>query len=319
MIETNDVITLLQTYYELEPQAVTAVTTKAYQVTCSQKTYLFKIAKGSDEFLVKQLQAYRALPKHILPIYKTVTNAYCIRLEDDFCYLTDYIYQIPMPIEKKVMAYGDILQQLHEKTNLEVEIKQAELTQIYQTQYNQLQASYDQLQKAMQEYELKPERSPYEWYFMMVYPMLYGILQRAHEELKRFYDKVQKESKLPVSLVHLDVNLANVMASEQATYVINFEKSQFTFGAIDMCLFLENYHHVQGIKPILLAYLKKEEAIMKHFFFFKTLTFDVDELQNSLTKHSLTNIALLNERLAPHMLALQLYDAINTPTTTTQG
>ena len=259
MIDEQAVRTLLKNYYALDVEEIVPLTNKAYKVTGIQKTYLFKISKGSDEFLVKQLQAYRALSKHVLPIYKTIANAYCIQLDNEFCYLTDFIYQIPMPVEKRVLVYADILKQLHQTTKLAIDVNQAELTQLYDQQYKQLQQSYDLLQKKMQEYELTPERSPYEWYFMMVYPMLYGILQRAHDELKKFYDKVQNEAKLSVSLAHLDVNVSNLISNEQSSYLVNFEKSMFTFGVVDMCLLLENYHHIQGIRSFLLDYLKKEE------------------------------------------------------------
>ena len=319
MVDKESVKTLIETYYNVNVEEVTLLTQKVYCIKDHQKMYVFKFARGSDEFLVKQLHAYRALPKHVLPIYKTVTNAYCIKLDYYFCYLTDYVIQVPMPIEKRVLNYAQMLQQLHQNTLVRIEVSQSELTQLYEHHYQQLQKSYESLQKQMRAYELTEERSPYEWYFMMVYPMLYGMLQRAHDELKKFYDCVQKEPELMVCLTHGDVNVANMVVTEQNAYLLNFEKSIFTFASIDLSALLESYHHIQGIKSFLLKYLEKEDETMRCFFFFKALTFDVEELTDSLTTHSLTNIAMLNERLAPYMLALQLYDTLNSSQTAQQS
>ena len=48
----------------------------------------------------------------------------------------------------------------------------------------------------MEVYELQRDRSPFEWYFMMVYPMLYTMLHHAHDELKKFYDLIYDKSKI---------------------------------------------------------------------------------------------------------------------------
>ena len=53
--------------------------------------------------------------------------------------------------------------------------------------------------------------------------------------------------------------------------------------------------------------------------FFRSLCIDLDELNQTLQDHSLINIALLNECIAPHLMALQVYNQFNKPTTTNQA
>lgn len=49
------------------------------------------------------------------------------------------------------------------------------------------------------------------------------------EELKKFYDLLKRDHKMPISLIHGDVNVANVLISEKDTYLINFEKACFLY------------------------------------------------------------------------------------------
>ena len=87
-----------------------------------------------------------------------------------------------------------------------------------------------------------------------------------------------------------------------------------------MYYFLENYHQVPGLLSIILDYVKNEKAAsLRHYFFFRSLCIDLEELNETLQDHSLINIALLNECIAPHLMALQVYDQVNKATTTTQA
>ena len=49
--------------------------------------------------------------------------------------------------------------------------------------------------KVLRSVSCQRERSPYDWYFMMVYPMLYTMLHHAHDELKKFYDLIKRDKK----------------------------------------------------------------------------------------------------------------------------
>jgi hypothetical protein len=94
----------------------------------------------------------------------------------------------------------------------------------------------------------------------------------------------------------------------------------FSISSLDMYYFLENYHQVPGLHSIILDYVKNEKAAaLRHYFFFRSLCIDLDELNQTLQDHSLINIALLNECIAPHLMALQVYNQFNKPTTTNQA
>ena len=314
MVEFSNLKGFVETHYQLDIQNIYNLTKKTYKLATDNHDYLLKFASGDDEFIMKQLFAYKVMPSSVLPIYRTKSKTHDVKLDNQFAYLTDYIQTIPVPLEKQVQYYIELLKKLHHETELIVDLNEDKLMSIYDNEYKKLQKSYAQLQKNIEAFELKQDRSPYEWYFMMVYPILYGILHRANDELKKFYDLMKKEKKMPTCLIHGDVNVANLLVSEKATYLINFEKSEFGISSLDMSQFLKYYHHVPGVQSILLDYIKDEKNHMvKHYFFFKSLCVDIDDLLNADQNHSLTNIALLNEIIAPNILAMQIYDEIHKP------
>jgi len=314
MVEFSNLKNFIETHYQLDINNIYNLTKKTYRLASDNHDYLLKFASGDDEFIMKQLFAYKVLPSSVLPIYRTKDRMHDVKLDNQFAYLTDYIQVIPVPLEKQVHYYVELLRKLHHETELIVDISEEKLMGIYDIEYKKLQASYAQLQKSIEAFELKLDRSPYEWYFMMVYPILYGVLHRANDELKKFYDLLKKEKKIPTCLIHGDVNVANLLVSERATYLINFEKSEFALSSTDMSQFLKYYHHVPGVQSLILDYVRNEKKpILNHYFFFKALCVDIEALDEAYKNHSLTNIALLNEIIAPNIMAMQIYDEIHKP------
>ena len=314
MANYDEIKEFVQAHYDLVIESITPITQKSMKIRATNHEYLLKVASGNDEFIMKQLFAYKSLSHNILPIYRTRDNKHCVPWRDHFFYLTDYVQTIPLPLEQQIHYYIELLGKLHAETALEVDVRDDELQRIYNKDYKRLQDSYDALQKNMEAFELRQDRSPFEWYFMMVYPMLYTMLHHAHDELKKFYDLIKKDKKMPISLIHGDVNVANLLVTEKSSYLINFEKSMFSISSVDMCLFLENYHQVPGLHSIILDYVKNEKVqALRHYFFFRSLCIDLEELNQNLQDHSLINIALLNECIPPHLMALQVYDQFNAP------
>ena len=314
MVEYSEIQEFAETYYQIEVKKIFQLTHKLYRLTTNEHDYLLKFATGDDEFIMKQLFAYKVLPQNVKPIYRTKDKEYDVKLADQFVYLTDYIQIIPVPLEKQVHYYIDLLKKLHKETELVVDVSEEEISTFHDKEYQILQASYGKLQKSIEAFELKLDRSPYEWYFMMVYPMLYGMLHQANGELKKFYDLLKKDKKLPTCLIHGDVNVANVLVSEKLTYLINFEKSDFSLAPLDIYRFLQIYHQVPGVNSIIFDYIKNEKSeILRRYFFFKCLCIDLSLLESLSHSHSLEKIALLNEIIAPCLLTMQIYEQYHRP------
>lgn len=314
MKNLSDIAAFVQAHYDIEVLALSQLTDKAFKVEARQKDYLLKFANGNDDFLMKQLYAHKEMPESVLPIYETRSGARMAYAEAHFAYLTDYVAQTPMPFENRVRDYATLLNELHEETKISIDKNDDEISWMYADDYQRLEERFMILEAMMQQYELKISRSPFEWQVMMMYPLLYGMYRRSDDALKRFYQLLGRKKQLPVAMTHGDVNVANVLPSAKTTHLINFENSSFDLPSQDMLKFLSHYHQSQGTTRMIADYLKsQQDQLVVHHFFMRSLCIDLKKLTDYLSGNALIDISLLNEMLAPGLIAMGIYDDMNAP------
>jgi len=312
--ELSDVVIFVQAHYDVEVLRISQLTDKVFKLESKSKDYLLKYTSGDDEFLMKQLYAHKEMPESVLPIYQTRSGARLAYEENGFAYLTDYVGQTPMPLENRVRDYSGLLNELHEVTKITVDKNDDEVGWLYAEDYRQLEENFITLETLMQQYEMKISRSPFEWQIVMMYPLLYGMYRRSDEAMKRFYGLLARKKQLPVSMTHGDVNIANVLPTAKTSYLINFENSSFDMPSHDMLKFLSHYHQSQGTRNMIADYLKsQQDQLIVHHFFMRSLCIDLKRLTQHLSRNSLIDISLLNELLAPGLIAMGIYDEMNRP------
>ena len=314
MKSLSDVANFVQAHYDIEATHISQLTDKVFKLRSEKKDYLLKFASGDDDFLMKQLYAHKELPSNVLSVHETHSGKLLASWDNGFAYLTDYVAQIPMPFENRVRDYAGLLNKLHEATQIVVDKNDDEVSWMYTDDYRALEDNFMVLETMMQQYELKIARSPFEWQVVMMYPLLYGMYRRSDDAMKRFYRLLGRKKKLPIAMIHGDVNVANVLPSSETSHLINFENSSFDMPSQDMLKFLSHYHQSSGTTTIITDYLKSQnDQLVVHSFFMKSLCIDLKELADNFTGNSLIDISVLNEKLAPGLIAMGIYDEMNAP------
>ena len=309
MKRTSDIAVFTSQHYDIGVIQVLAITDKVFRIHATEGNYLLKFSTGTDDFLMKQLYAHKELPDSVVRIHKTRLGDWYATFDGGFAYLMDYVEEIPMPLENRVRDYASSLKDLHEVTAIVVDKNDDEIAWLYSDDYRRLEENFTILESVMHQCEMKMSRSPFEWQFMMMYPLMYGMYRRSDEALKRFYRLLNRKKKLPMAMTHTDVNVANVIPSRKATHIINFESSRFDMPTQDMLKFLEYYHQSAGTTQIITDYLKAQKnQLLVHHFFMKCLCIDLIYLKEHLTGNTLIDISLLNEKLAPGLIAMSIYD-----------
>jgi len=314
MTNQNEVKSFVEHHYDISVMTVTQLTDKIWKLVCLDRVYLLKLTMVDESFVMKQLYAYKELREHVLPIFKTRLGESMVSHEGQVAYLTEYVEQIPMPLEKRVHDYAKMLEKLHAATALHVEKHDEEIRQMYESDYEQLKRNFMLLEQHMEQIEMKITRSPFEWYAMMIYPLLYGMYRRADDMMQKFYKRLERKKIFPVAMTHQDINIANTLSATDTSYLINFEKSNFDLPTTDTVLFLRHYHQVPGVSHMITNYLKNQgEDLVAYHFFLKTLCVDLESLFKTLNGNSLTDISLLNEKIAPSLLAMEIFDNLYQP------
>jgi hypothetical protein len=81
-----------------------------------------------------------------------------------------------------------------------------------------------------------------------------------------------------------------------------------------MTLFLGHYHQMPGVRNMVTDYLKDyKNPLIMHDFFMRTLCVDLASVFDGVVGNSLLDISVLNERIAPGIVAMQIYDELNAP------
>jgi len=314
MKRLSDVMIFVQAHYDIEVLHISQLSDKVFKLDSRSKDYLLKFASGDDGFLMKQLYAHKEMPESVLPVYKTRSGARMAYEGSGFAYLTDYVAQTPMPFENRVRDYARLLNELHKVTLIAVDKNDDEVNWLYAEDYRQLEDNFMILEAMMQQYEMKISRSPFEWQVVMMYPLLYGMYRRSDEAMKRFYQLLGRKKQLPIAMTHGDVNVANVLPSAKTTHLINFENSSFDIPSQDMIKFLSHYHQSGGTRKMIADYLNsQQDQLVVHHFLMKSLCIDLKRLNDHLSRNSLIDISLLNEVLAPGLIAMGIYDELNKP------
>ena len=314
MRRLSDVAIFVQAHYDIEVLRIAQLTDKVFKLETRGKEYVLKFADGDEAFLMKQLYGHKELPDMVLPIYETRSGARMAYERDGFAYLTDYVSQMPMPFESRVRDYAKLLEELHTATEIAVDKNDDEVSWMYGEDYHRLEANFTRLESMVSQYEMKLSRSPFEWQVLMMYPLLYGMYRRSDEAMKRFYRLLGRKKQLPVAMTHGDVNVANVLPGIKHTHLINFENSAFDLPTTDMLKFLSHYHQSASTTRTITDYLKSQkDPLIAHHFFMKCLCIDLVWLTEHLSGNALIDISLLNEKLAPGLIAMSIYDEMNAP------
>ena len=309
-----DVAVFVQVHYDVGVVGTQRVTNKVYRIKGAERDYLLKFFDGSAEFLSGQMYARKEMLDAVLPIYRTRSGEWKVSDALGSAYLTDYVEQVPMPLENRVRDYAVVLSELHNSTKVTVDKNDDEISWLYAEDYRRIEENFTLLEKLMEQSEMKLSRSPFEWQMMMMYPLLYGMYRRSDESLKRFYRLLGRKKKMPMAMIHGDVNVANILPSMKRTYLINFEDSRFAMPSVDMLKFLSHYHQSAGTTQIITDYLKNQnDQLIVHHFFMNALCVDLKLLQELMSGNAMVDISLLNEKLAPGLIAMNIYDEMNAP------
>jgi thiamine kinase-like enzyme len=314
MNNLSDVGSFALAHYDIPFTAIHQLTEKAFKLTSKSQDYVLKFTDGSDDFLMKQQFAHKELSAHVLSIHKTRSGRLTAPFGNGFAYLTNFIERVGLPFEKQVSDYALLLRKLHEKTVLDIERHEVDIVDMYNKTFGELERQVKAVEAEMAKIEMQRSRSPFEWYLLMVYPMVHGMYRRVDDVMQKFYRGLNRKKLLPVCLCHGDVNVANLLSGVSNSYLINFEKSHFGMPTEDLALLLKSYHQVPGVRHMITDYLKSQSnKLVMQDFFLRTLCVDMATVLESRHGNAMLDISVVNEVIAPGIVAMQLYDELHAP------
>ncbi len=216
---------------------------KVYFVSDRKNTYVIKLK--TDNYDIYQYLLARDF-NHFPENFNNVHDNYDLSL---------YIEDIK---EDKVQKINDLIKVtaiLHNKTSYQRTLDLDEVKKIYEELKQKIldtEEYYFQLNDVIDE-ELF--LSPDDYLLIRHISLFYSLLSSSQEKLNKWYQDIQKEKSVRITLNHNNLSLDHLIIND-TYYLINWDKASFDMPIIELEFLIRKYSNVLEIEDILKIYEK---------------------------------------------------------------
>ena len=224
-----------------------------YIIEDNKKKYIIKKQENND-ILYKYLESrsFNYYPK--------------ILFSNDEYMLTEYIDEIEIPKEQKIMDLVDLISLLHNKTTIYKETTKDDFKQIYEDIKGNIEYLYNYYDQLMQIIESKTYYSPSEYLLARNIFIFFKSLEYCNTKIEEWYYLIENNTRQRYVLLHNNLDLSHFLNNDNS-YLISWSKSKVDLPIFDLyklykrhCL---DFDFIEVINRYELNYpLKKEEKIL---------------------------------------------------------
>lgn len=153
--------------------------------------------------------------------------------EKDSYLITEYIEDIDLPKEQKILDMIDLVSLLHYKTTHYKEVTEDDYKEIYEDINNNIDYLYSYYIDLITLIETKVYMSPSEYLFASNISKLLASLTYVKEELNSWYEEVKEIKKQRLVVLHNDLRLEHFIENE-SPYLISWNKSKIGLPIFDL-------------------------------------------------------------------------------------
>ncbi len=179
-------------------------------------------------------------------------------LEDDY-YIYDYIEEIDIPVEQKIMDMVDLVSLLHNKTTFYKEVDSSFYKKIYEDINNNIEYLYGYYNDLMTSIESKVYMSPSEYLLARNITIVYYNLYKSKNDLEDWYSLVKEKKRTRQVVLHNNLDLSHFLKNKNS-YLISWDKSKIDIPIYDLYkLYKKNINY--SFKVILQRYEKEYKLL----------------------------------------------------------
>ena len=153
--------------------------------------------------------------------------------EKDSYLITEYIEDIDLPKEQKILDMIDLVSLLNYKTTHYKEVTEDDYKEIYEDINNNIDYLYSYYIDLITLIETKVYMSPSEYLFASNISKLLASLTYVKEELNSWYEEVKEIKKQRLVVLHNDLRLEHFIENE-SPYLISWNKSKIGLPIFDL-------------------------------------------------------------------------------------
>lgn len=159
---------------------------------------------------------------------------------DDEYEITEYVNDIEMPDEQKMLDMIELVSLLHLKTTYYKEIDNDEYKKIYEDLLNNMEYLYGYYNDVITIIESKVYMSPFEYLLARNITKIFSVLGDLNLEIKEWYKLVENKKKERVAVLHNNLEINHFIKNEN-NYLISWDKAKIDMPIFDLYkLYLKN-------------------------------------------------------------------------------
>lgn len=204
--------------------------------------------------------------------------------EDDFS-ITEYVEEIAMPDEQKMLDMIELVALLHYKTTHYKEVDEDDYKKIYEDILNNVDYLYSYYIDMISMIESKVYMSPAEYLLARNISKIFASIEFSRGELKKWYDLVKNKRKQRFVVLHNNLEINHFIRNKNS-YLISWDKAKIDMPIFDLYKLYKNHALDFDFETILRMYEKNyplTEDERKLLFILITLpekiTFDENEYE----------------------------------------
>lgn len=153
--------------------------------------------------------------------------------EDDDYQISEYIDEIPMPDDQKILDMIELVSLLHYKTTHYKEIDEDEYKKIYEDIMNNINYLYSYYIDIISIIETKVYMSPSEYLLARNISKIFSSIEFARGELEKWYQLVKEKRKQRLVVLHNNLEI-NHFIKNKNSYLISWDKSKIDMPIFDL-------------------------------------------------------------------------------------
>ena len=189
----------------------------------------------SGKYVIKELRndinknIYKYLESRNFNYYPSIINAD----EEDNYQISEYVEEIEMPEEQKMLDLIELVSLLHYKTTHYKEVDEDDYKKIYEDILNNINYLYSYYIDVISIIETKVYMSPSEYLLARNISKIFSSIEFCRNELDKWYDIVKEKRKQRLVVLHNNLEL-NHFIKNNNSYLISWDKSKIDIPIFDL-------------------------------------------------------------------------------------
>ena len=190
----------------------------------------------SGKYVIKEIKndinknIYRYLESRNFNYYPSIIND--DDDEDDY-QISEYIEEIEMPDEQKMLDLIELVSLLHYKTTHYKEVDEDDYKKIYEDINNNIDYLYSYYIDVISVIETKVYMSPSEYLLARNISKIFASIEFCRQELDKWYELVKEKRKQRLVVLHNNLEL-NHFIKNNNSYLISWDKSKIDIPIFDL-------------------------------------------------------------------------------------